>query len=140
MPTSLGLRSWGCAAPCRVRAAVNNLDADAPQCLVAKHHDAYDVSIKALMETFMRTTLTLDPDIKAMLTELAFRQGKTFKATVNDTLRTGLGKTKVRGVKRAPPATQVYSMGKPLVDLSKANSLADDLDDQDFVAKSGRQK
>ncbi|MBN1946689.1 MAG: ribbon-helix-helix protein, CopG family [Bradymonadales bacterium] len=38
----------------------------------------------------MRTTLTLDEDVAARLTELAGRSGKSFKALVNEMLRRGM--------------------------------------------------
>ena len=38
----------------------------------------------------MRTTLTLDDDVAAMLERLRKRKGATFKQLVNDALRTGL--------------------------------------------------
>ena len=83
----------------------------------------------------MRTTVTLDPDVKSLLTEAAYREGKTFNATLNDAIGAGLVARTASASKRAPPDIQVVVMGKPLVDLSKANALADDLDDQDFKAK-----
>ena len=85
----------------------------------------------------MRTTVTLDPDVKNLLAEAAYRQSKTFKATLNDAIRAGLAAKTAPASKRPPPDIQVYAMGKPLVDLTKANALADELDDQDFKAKFG---
>jgi hypothetical protein len=38
----------------------------------------------------MRTTLTLDPDVAALLRRVARRRGTSFKETVNDALRRGL--------------------------------------------------
>lgn len=46
----------------------------------------------------MRTTLTLDGDVAAALKVLARNSGKTFKAVVNDVIRTGL----MTGGKPAP--------------------------------------
>lgn len=83
----------------------------------------------------MRTTLTLDPEVHSALQEVAYKTGRSFKTTVNDVLRVGLSRQPRAHARRAPPALRVYSMGKPLVDLSKANSLAAELDDQDFMAK-----
>ena len=106
-----------------------------------KHHDAYNIGITMHSSEGlpMRTTVTLDPDVKHLLTEAAYRQSKSFKATLNDAIRAGLAAKTTAVPKRAPPDIQVYAMGKPLVDLTKANALADELDDQDFKAKFGSQ-
>jgi len=86
----------------------------------------------------MRTTLTLDPEVHAALQEAAFKSGRSFKATVNDVLRAGLAKQPRAHGRRSPPDFPVYSMGRPMVELTKAAALAAELDDQDFVAKFGR--
>ena len=106
-----------------------------------KHHDVYTLGITMHPSEGlpMRTTVTLDPDVKHLLTEAAYRQSKSFKATLNDAIRAGLAAKTAPASKRAPPDIQVYAMGKPLVDLTKANALADELDDQDFKAKFGSQ-
>jgi hypothetical protein len=83
----------------------------------------------------MRTTLTLDPDVQTLLKDAAHRSGKPFKTTVNDAIRAGL---------RAPRATApdvptwlCVDMGAPLVDLTKAMALADELDDQRHSVAAG---
>jgi hypothetical protein len=76
----------------------------------------------------MRTTVTLDPDVQSLLKDAAHRSGKAFKATLNDAIRAGLG-PKPQAMKRAP-SWPVMDMGAPLVDLTKALALADELDDQ----------
>ena len=55
----------------------------------------------------VRTTVTLDPDVAARLTELQRERGLTFKEAVNQTLRRGLG--------AAPESRQEYRM--PVRDL-----------------------
>lgn len=75
----------------------------------------------------MRTTITLDPDVQALLREASHRSGKPFKTTVNEAIRAGL-----QGRRRSadkPPVWPVADMGMPLVDLRKAMALADELDD-----------
>ena len=42
----------------------------------------------------MRTTLTLDDDVAAKLTQLSRASGQSFKAVVNETLRNGLAAKK----------------------------------------------
>ncbi len=84
----------------------------------------------------MRTTLTLDNDVSAALREIAYYTGKSFKATVNDTLRAGLAALD------APPKAKRYrlkpaSLGGvvPGIDLDKALRLADALEDEGLARK-----
>jgi hypothetical protein len=44
-------------------------------------------------DVFMRTTLTLDPDVAERLSRAVRRSDKGLKATVNEALRIGLGMT-----------------------------------------------
>ncbi len=80
----------------------------------------------------MRTTVTLDPDVQALLTEAAYRSGKPFKTTLNDAVRAGLKPPKARKKASGWP---VYSMGPPLVDLTKALALVAELEDQALLAR-----
>ncbi len=76
----------------------------------------------------MRTTVTLDPDVQVLLKKAAQRSGKPFKATLNDAIRAGLDPRR-----RAAPVAPEWpcaDMGVPLVDLTKAAALADELDDR----------
>lgn len=84
----------------------------------------------------MRTTVTLDPDVKALLTEAAYRIGKPFKTTLNDAVRAGLAPAAL--ARGQPPDWPCHDMGAPLVDLSKAMALADQLEDQALMAKLAR--
>lgn len=81
----------------------------------------------------MRTTLTLDPDVQALLRDAAHRTGKPFKTTVNDAIRAGL---KPRRGRSGPPEWLCAELGVPLVDLTKAAALADELDDAARTARS----
>lgn len=76
----------------------------------------------------MRTTVTLDPDVQTLLKEAAHRSGKPFKVTLNDAIRSGLRVQ--RSAVIPPPNWPIVDMGVPLVDLTKAMALADELDDQ----------
>jgi hypothetical protein len=89
-------------------------------------------------EIIMRTTVTLDSDVKTLLTDFAYRSGKSFKAALNDAVRAGLAKPKVAAVRRKPPEFPTYDMGEPLVDLTKALALAAELEDQEYIAKFER--
>ncbi len=75
----------------------------------------------------MRTTVTLDLDVQTLLKDAAHRSGKPFKATLNDAIRAGLRPQ--RAGQAAAPDWPVFDMGQPLVDLTKAMALADELDD-----------
>lgn len=88
------------------------------------HHDAY-----------MRTTLTLDPDVARMLEEEAHRQRKPFKEIVNDAIRRGLA-PKAR--KDATPRYRVRphkTTLRPGIDAGSFNKLADELEDEAVVAR-----
>lgn len=75
----------------------------------------------------MRTTVTLDPDVQALLKEAAHRSGKPFKVTLNNALRTALRPQRPKPL--SPPGWPAIDMGVPLVDLTKAMAMADELDD-----------
>lgn len=81
----------------------------------------------------MRTTVTLDPDVEKQLRAAMRRSGKSFKQILNDTLRGGL-----LPPGRTPPARfrqPTYDLGPALVDLTKAASLAAELEDRETAAK-----
>jgi hypothetical protein len=83
----------------------------------------------------MRTTITLEVDVATRLREFAHRSGISFKQAVNDAVREGLSSP---ATLRAEPFVQpTYSLGRVRVDLTKALSLAADLEDQELVAKLG---
>ena len=76
----------------------------------------------------MRTTLTLDDDLAALLRQRAAACGVSFKEMVNRTLRAGLsGEMTPRGGE--VPRTIPHSFGfRPGIDLDKLNQLADELE------------
>ncbi len=92
----------------------------------------------SLQKVAMRTTVTLDPDVKALLTEAAYRIGKPFKATLNDAVRAGLAPAAAADARHQPPDWPCHDMGAPLIDLRKAMALADQLEDQALAAKLAR--
>lgn len=79
----------------------------------------------------MRTTLTLDPDVAALLQQAAHEQRRPFKQVVNDALRKGLSAPGAP----TPFVQKQYSMGRPRLDLTKALALAGELDDQGTLAR-----
>ena len=86
----------------------------------------------------MRTTVTLDPDVKTLLAEVAYRNGKTFKAALNDAVRAGLAQQPAHAARHLPPQWAVHQLGLPLVDLTKAAALSDELADLESARKMAR--
>jgi hypothetical protein len=80
----------------------------------------------------MRTTVTLDPDVQALLKDAAHRSGKPFKVTLNDAIRAGLSPGRAAA---SAPDWPCIDMGAPQVNLSKAMALADELDDRALLAR-----
>ncbi|HSW08603.1 hypothetical protein [Aquabacterium sp.] len=81
----------------------------------------------------MRTTVTLDPDVQALLQKAMRERDASFKQVLNDGLRAGLAARRAKTV--APFSQQVFSMGTPLVELTKATALAAELEDQVLAAR-----
>ena len=86
----------------------------------------------------MRTTLTLDPDVAALLEQEAHRLRQPFKQVVNDALRRGL----TGGGRRArlPPFRIEPHVARllPGIDRSSFNRLADELEVEAVVGKMAR--
>jgi hypothetical protein len=81
----------------------------------------------------MRTTLTFEPNVDQLIRDAVYRTGKTFKQTVNDAIRAGLAP---KPVSNAPPFVfPSANMGRERVDLTKALSLAAELDDAERLAQ-----
>jgi hypothetical protein len=81
----------------------------------------------------MRTTVTLDADVEARLRATMRERGVSFKAAINDAIRSGL----------AGPAlpAQRYRMStaplgvRPGIDLDKALALVGDMEDTEILRK-----
>lgn len=82
----------------------------------------------------MRTTVTLDPDVEALLKRSMRDHGLTFKQALNEAVRAGATSSPTRP--RTPPPA--YDMGEPMVDISKALRLADELEDSERAARLAR--
>jgi hypothetical protein len=85
-------------------------------------------------DAFMRTTLTIDPEIAERLKEEVALGKRSFKAIVNEALRKGLG---LEGAKRARPYRVKPHASRllPGIDPTKLNQLADELEVDAFIAK-----
>jgi plasmid stability protein len=82
----------------------------------------------------MRTTLTIDDDLAAILQRKAAQRGVAFKQVVNSLLRAGLGASE----EMPPKRKAVKVVGKPLgmrpgFDPDKFNQLVDELDAEEHL-------
>ncbi len=75
----------------------------------------------------MRTTVTLDADVQRLLKDAEHGIDRPPKQVLDDAMRARLG----RGTAEVPPFKQpVFSLGRAQIDLTKAGSLADELEDR----------
>lgn len=81
----------------------------------------------------MRTTVTLEPDVDALIKRAMRERDLTFKQALNEAVRAGARRTRPR----AKPVT-TYDMGEPLVDVTRALRLAGELEDQELVRRLAR--
>ncbi|MDQ3980927.1 MAG: antitoxin [Actinomycetota bacterium] len=79
----------------------------------------------------MRTTVTLDPDVEALVRKVMEERGVSFKQALNDAIRAGLAPTEGRGPYRLKPA----HLGRAAVPLTKALQLAAELEDDEIARK-----
>lgn len=79
----------------------------------------------------MRTTVTLDPDVRALVEKLMRERGLTFKQAINEAIRAALAGPD----QRRPFRTRTYDMGEPLIPLEKALRLAAELEDEETIRK-----
>lgn len=73
----------------------------------------------------MRTTITLDDDVVALVEGERERTGESFKQAVNRLLRKA-GRAESRG---EPPTLPILA-GRPLVDIADASAVLAELDDE----------
>lgn len=82
----------------------------------------------------MRTTVTLDPDVEALLRRAMRRRGVSFKQALNQAVREGL-------LRPAPKAARAYRlktyrMGfRPEIPLDRALALSAALEDEEILRK-----
>lgn len=83
----------------------------------------------------MRTTVTLDKDVEAMLRKEVRRRGQPFKQVLNNAIRVGL-----RDMRKSEAAFEplTFDMGRPRVDLTKAAALAAELEDEELIGRYRR--
>jgi len=87
----------------------------------------------------MRTTVTLDPDVEVLLRHAMRENGAPFKQVLNNAVREGLlhGRSKQQRGKAAPKLP-LFHMGLPSVDLEHANRVAEQLEDEQLLARLRR--
>jgi len=79
----------------------------------------------------MRTTVTLDPDVEALVKAAMAEQHLTFKQAVNQAIRAGLAPRS-----RKPFRQRTFDMGfRPDVDYDKALQLAAGLENNELLRK-----
>lgn len=86
----------------------------------------------------MRTTVTLDSDVEALLRRAMRERDASFKQVLNAAIREGLTNPRRKTVK--PFRQPTFNMGEALVDLTKALSLAAELEDVETIAKMQRHR
>jgi hypothetical protein len=93
------------------------------------HHDAS-----------MRTTVTLEKDVERMLREAMHRTRRSFKETLNASVRLGLGGRPPQARKR-PFVITARPMGlRTGIDPTGLNKLADELEIDGFLERAGRRE
>ena len=78
----------------------------------------------------MRTTVTLDPDVEALLRARMQERGISFKRALNDAVRESCASGE-----RAPFRSRTRPMGVPSVNLDRALQLAGELEDEELIRK-----
>jgi hypothetical protein len=82
----------------------------------------------------MRTTLTLDEDVAALLRQRARETGRPFKQVVNEALRAGLIPRPTLGADVVPSPT--FPLGvRPGLDVVHARHLAAELEDEETLRR-----
>lgn len=79
----------------------------------------------------MRTTVTLDSDVDALLRRSMEARGVSFKVALNDAVRTGL----TTGQTTEPYRLRPVPMGRSSVPVTKALQLAAEIEDDEIVRK-----
>lgn len=90
----------------------------------------------SIMMLFMRTTVTLEPDVARLLDDHAKRTRKSFKETLNAAVRMGLGR-----VSEATSTREFTLEARPMqlkagLDAGRFNSLLDELDADALIEKT----
>lgn len=79
----------------------------------------------------MRTTVTLDPDVDALIRERMRDRGLSFKQALNEAVREGL----LREAEPEPFETPTFDLGEARVSVVHALELAARLEDDELLRK-----
>lgn len=82
----------------------------------------------------MRTTVTIDPDVEAMLSRTMKQKGLSFKEALNAALRLGLMRDQIR----KPSSSKLITFDmrqRAGVNLDKALQLVGELEDEETLRK-----
>lgn len=83
----------------------------------------------------MRTTVTLDPDVEALVKRLMRERGLSFKEAVNSAIRAGAAPATGE-----PFRTPTFHMGEPALSVEKALRLAGELEDEELARRLAARK
>ena len=86
----------------------------------------------------MRTTVTLDADVEKRLREAIQTHGKSFKETLNDALRRGLGSAHPEEERRRFEVESRPLRLRVGLDLARMRDLDDDLEIEEFLRKTAK--
>lgn len=81
-----------------------------------------------MMQTMVRTTLTLDPDVEALVRKSMRERGLSFKEAVNSALRQALTTAEHVTISFA-----TFDLGEASTDLTHARRVAAELDDDEIA-------
>jgi hypothetical protein len=82
----------------------------------------------------MRTTVTLDPDVESTLRKVMRERGVSFKAALNDAVRSGTRAARPAG--RKPFVQRTYDMGfNPAYNWDKALAISDAMEDEELMRR-----
>jgi hypothetical protein len=89
----------------------------------------------------MRTTVTLDPDVVRLLKNEAHKRGKSFKVALNEAVRQAFRPKPTSRDPGKPFVVKARPMSlRPGIDPIRLSALADEMDTEDFLAKTKRLK
>ena len=78
----------------------------------------------------MRTTVTLDADVEALLRRVMAERGVSFKQALNEAVRQSAGRPSEAGF-----TTRTFDMGESRVDLDRALQVAAALEDDELIRR-----
>lgn len=83
----------------------------------------------------MRTTVRIDDDLLRALKKQAQQERMSLTKLMNVALRKWLSTARQANSAKKPYREKTYSMGAPLVDLTKASAIAAALEDEEILRK-----